>query len=142
MLQENTLSADVLQVKMIEIDENGEVMTRLPKTDYEGQLNRTLLLALYPDIKVVQIQVPQMLLDKFEEKQVASRLASVTIDGRSIVWSAALVRSRTESFMRSTPSTKTSSRRDFKTGLRRRSPISVFCYRIAAFWSNILTLTF
>lgn len=81
MLQENSLSADVLQVKMIEIDENGDVMTRLPKTDYEGQLNRTLLLALYPDIKVVQIQVPQMLLDKFEEKQVASRLASVTIDG-------------------------------------------------------------
>jgi hypothetical protein len=39
-------------------------MTRLPKTDYEGQLNRTLLLALYPDIKVVQIQVPQMLLDR------------------------------------------------------------------------------
>ncbi len=81
MLQEKNLSADVLQVKMIEIDENGEVMARFPKTDYEGQLNRTLLLALYPDIKVVQIQVPQMLLDKFEEKQVASRLASVTIDG-------------------------------------------------------------
>jgi hypothetical protein len=81
MLQGNSLSADVLKVKMIEIDENGDVMTRLPKTDYEGQLNRTLLLALYPDIKVVQIQVPQMLLDRFEEKQVASRLASVTIDG-------------------------------------------------------------
>lgn len=81
MLQGTDLSADVLQVKMIEIDENGEVMTRLPKTDYEGQLHRTLLLALYPDIKVVQIQVPQMLLDRFEEEQVASRLASVTIDG-------------------------------------------------------------
>ena len=81
MLQGNGLSADVLKVKMIEIDENGEVMTRLPKTDYDGQLNRTLLLALYPDIKVVQIQVPQMLLDRFEERQVASRPASVSIDG-------------------------------------------------------------
>jgi hypothetical protein len=81
MLQGTNLSADVLQVKMIEIDENGEVMMRFPKTDYEGQLNRTLLLALYPDIKVIQIQVPKMLLDRFEEKQVASRLSSVTIEG-------------------------------------------------------------
>ena len=81
MTQGNNRSADVLKVKMIEIDENGNVMRRLPKTDHEGQLKRTLLLALYPDIRVVQIQVPQMLLDKFEEKQVTSRLASVTIDG-------------------------------------------------------------
>jgi hypothetical protein len=58
---------EILRVKMIEVDENGNVSRRFPQIDAEGQLNKTLLRTIHPDISVLTIQVPKMMLDDYEE---------------------------------------------------------------------------
>ena len=49
---------DVLRVKQIVIDEEGNVAKRFPRIDAEGQLKNTLLFAMHPEICVLSMQVP------------------------------------------------------------------------------------
>ena len=65
----------------VEIDEEGQVVKRMPKIDREGQLINTLLHRLYPEIKVARVSVPTFSLDEVETEKVKDALSSFTLDG-------------------------------------------------------------
>ncbi|MBV9675957.1 MAG: hypothetical protein JO185_06465, partial [Acidobacteriaceae bacterium] len=71
----------ILPVINVEIDEEGNVVKRLPKIDREGQLINTLLHRLYPDIKVARVTVPTFALDEVETEKVKDALSRFTMDG-------------------------------------------------------------
>jgi len=73
-------ASETLRVKMIEIDENGNVTRRFPQIDAEGQLNKTLLRTIHRDISVLTVQVPRMILDQYEEALITQRIMRVTVD--------------------------------------------------------------
>ncbi len=71
----------VLPVINVEIDQEGNVLKRLPKIDREGQLINTLLHRLYPTIKVARVSVPTCSLDEVETEKVKDALSTFTVDG-------------------------------------------------------------
>jgi hypothetical protein len=71
----------ILPVINVEIDQEGNVVKRLPKIDREGQLVNTLLHRLYPAIKVARVSVPTFSLDEVETEKVKDALSSFTVDG-------------------------------------------------------------
>lgn len=71
----------ILPVINVEIDEEGNVVKRMPKIDREGQLINTLLHRLYPEIKVARVSVPTFSLDEVETEKVKDALSSFTVDG-------------------------------------------------------------
>src|SRR6266700_6025473 len=74
------VAPEILRVKMIEVDENGNVSRRFPQIDAEGQLNKTLLRTIHPDISVLTIQVPKMMLDDYEEALITQRIMHFAVD--------------------------------------------------------------
>src|SRR5260370_8031727 len=71
-------ATDILRVKQIVIDEEGNVAKRFPRIDAEGQLKNTLLFAIHPEICVLSMQVPGGLLDAYEQ----ARISQVLMPGR------------------------------------------------------------
>lgn len=63
------------QVVTLDMDSHGEVNQRL--TALDATLEKTLLRALYPGIKVAVVQVPTEPLDAYEESVVANRMANI-----------------------------------------------------------------
>lgn len=63
------------QVVTLDMDSHGEVNQRL--TALDATLEKTLLHALYPGIKVAVVQVPTEPLDAYEESVVANRMANI-----------------------------------------------------------------
>ena len=57
------VTKSAMQVMALEIDENGQVRKKMMKLDREGQLENTLIQALYPGIRVATVDVPQQPLD-------------------------------------------------------------------------------
>jgi hypothetical protein len=75
-------ATDILRVKQIVIDEEGNVAKRFPRIDQEGQLKNTLLFATYPEICVLSMQVPNGLLDAYEQARISQTLMRVRYEGR------------------------------------------------------------
>jgi hypothetical protein len=75
-------ATDILRVKQIAIDEDGNVAKRFPRIDAEGQLKNTLLYAMYPEICVLSMQVPGGLLDAYEQARISQVLMRVRHEGR------------------------------------------------------------
>jgi hypothetical protein len=75
-------ATDILRVKQIAIDEDGNVTKRFPRIDAEGQLKNTLLYAMHPEICVLSMQVPGGLLDAYEQARISQVLMRVRHEGR------------------------------------------------------------
>ncbi len=75
-------TSEILRVKQIAIDEEGNVTKRFPRIDAEGQLKNTLLFAKYPEICVLSMQVPPGLLDAYEQARISQVLMRVSYEGR------------------------------------------------------------
>ena len=75
-------ATDILRVKQIAIDEDGNVTKRFPRIDAEGQLKNTLLFAMHPEICVLSMQVPGGLLDAYEQARISQVLMRVRYEGR------------------------------------------------------------
>jgi hypothetical protein len=75
-------TSEILRVKQIAIDEDGNVTKRFPRIDSEGQLRNTLLYAQYPEICVLTIQVPPGLLDAYEQARITQTLMRVRYEDR------------------------------------------------------------
>ena len=75
-------TTDILRVKQIVIDEEGNVAKRFPRIDAEGQLKNTLLFAMHPEICVLSMQVPGGLLDAYEQARISQVLMRVRYEGR------------------------------------------------------------
>jgi len=75
-------ATDILRVKQIAIDEDGNVTKRFPRIDAEGQLKNTLLFAMHPEICVLSMQVPAGLLDAYEQARISQVLMRVRHEGR------------------------------------------------------------
>src|ERR1700686_2878054 len=72
-------ATDILRVKQIAIDEDGNVTRRFPRIDVEGQLKNTLLFAIHPEICVLSMQVPGGLLDAYEQARISQVLMRVLL---------------------------------------------------------------
>ena len=70
-----------MPVLALEMDRMGRVTKKMVRFDHEGQLENTLVQALYPGLRVATIDVPQEPLDAFEQAQVAQSLAKLECDG-------------------------------------------------------------
>ena len=70
-----------MPVLALEMDRMGQVRKKLLRFDREGQLENTLLQALYPGIRVATIDIPQEPLDAFEQAQVEQSLAKLECEG-------------------------------------------------------------
>src|SRR5262245_40770383 len=66
--------AEILHVKQIVVDEEGNMRQRIPRSDAEGQLRNTLLFAKYPEICLLSIEVPSGVLDAYEEARISQVL--------------------------------------------------------------------
>ena len=75
-------ATDILRVKQIAIDEDGNVTKRFPRIDAEGQLKNTLLFAMHPEICVLSMQVPGGILDAYEQARISQVLMRVRHEGR------------------------------------------------------------
>ena len=75
-------ATDILRVKQIAIDEDGNVTRRFPRIDVEGQLKNTLLFAIHPEICVLSMQVPGGLLDAYEQARISQVLMRMRYEGR------------------------------------------------------------
>jgi hypothetical protein len=70
-----------MPVLALEMDRMGQVRKKMIRFDREGQLENTLVQALYPGLSVATIDIPQEPLDTFEQAQVAQSLAKLECDG-------------------------------------------------------------
>jgi len=70
-----------MPVLALEMDRTGKVTKKMVRFDREGQLENTLVQALYPGLRVATIDIPQEPLDAFEQAQVAQSLAKLECDG-------------------------------------------------------------
>lgn len=61
------------RMTMLEITRDGRINERLPENNSEGVLDGTLLHALYPDIQVAMVSLPQGFLDIHEESGFSGR---------------------------------------------------------------------
>ena len=74
-------SVNAHRIVMLDIDINGRIEERIPGTGQESWLDRTLLGAMYPNIRVALVSVPTEPLDDVEEARVADRLTTVSHNG-------------------------------------------------------------
>ena len=70
-----------MPVLALEMDRIGQVRKKMLRFDRDGQLENTLIQALYPGIRVATIDIPQEPLDAFEQAQVEQSLAKLECDG-------------------------------------------------------------
>ena len=70
-----------MPVLALEMDRMGQVRRKMLRFDREGQLENTLIQALYPGIRVATVDIPQEPLDTFEQAQVEQSLAKLDCDG-------------------------------------------------------------
>lgn len=77
------VTKSAMQVMALEIDENGHIRKKMMKLDREGQLDNTLIQALYPGIRVATVDVPQQPLDLYQQSRVEQALAKLSCDGIS-----------------------------------------------------------
>ena len=77
------VTKSAMQVMALEIDEKGQVRKKMMKLDREGQLENTLIQALYPGIRVATVDVPQQPLDLYQQARVEQALARLSCDGVS-----------------------------------------------------------
>ena len=70
-----------MPVLALEMDRMGQVRRKMIRFDREGQLENTLVQALYPGLRVATVDIPQEPLDIFEQAQVAQSLAKLECDG-------------------------------------------------------------
>ena len=70
-----------MPVLALEMDRMGQVRKKMIRFDREGQLENTLVQALYPGLRVATIDIPQEPLDTFEQAQVAQSLVKLECDG-------------------------------------------------------------
>ena len=69
-----------MPVLALEMDRIGQVRRKMLRFDREGQLENTLIQALYPGIRVATVDIPQEPLDAFEQAQVEQSLAKLECD--------------------------------------------------------------
>ena len=74
-------SVNAHRIVMLDIDINGRIEERIPGAGQESWLDRTLLGAMYPNIRVALVSVPTEPLDDVEEARVADRLTTVSHNG-------------------------------------------------------------
>lgn len=70
-----------MPVLALEMDRMGQVRRKMIRFDREGQLENTLVQALYPGLRIATVDIPQEPLDIFEQAQVAQSLAKLECDG-------------------------------------------------------------
>jgi hypothetical protein len=78
---ENTSTSTKKPVVVFDIDSQGNVTQQLTDNPQETTLERTLLEALFPDIKVAIVNVPTGFLDGYEESVVANAMAAIQSNG-------------------------------------------------------------
>jgi hypothetical protein len=66
-------ATDILRVKQIVIDEEGNVAKRFPRIDAEGQLKNTLLFAIHPEICVLSCKYRAFLMRTSDQPRVLMR---------------------------------------------------------------------
>ncbi len=69
------------RMTMLEISRDGKITERHPENDSEGLLDGTLLNALYPDIHVAMISLPQGLLEIHEESAFSGKFDLIEHNG-------------------------------------------------------------
>ena len=77
------VTKSAIRITALQIDENGQVSRKMMKLDREGQLENTLIEALYPGIQVATVDVPQQPLDLFQQARVEQALARLSFAGTS-----------------------------------------------------------
>jgi hypothetical protein len=70
-----------LRVVTFDINEMGQMTRKIPKLDREEQLENTILQGLYPDIRVVRLNVPPGRLEAFQEALVEHTMSNFEADG-------------------------------------------------------------
>ena len=76
-----TIVTSQLPVMALEIDEEGTVAQKSMQLTRQGQLDNTLLDALYPGIRVATVEIPGAELDDYGRAKVEQALAKFTIGG-------------------------------------------------------------
>src|ERR1035438_9530566 len=76
-----TIVTSQLPVMALEIDEEGMVAQKSMQLTRQGQLDNTLLDALYPGIHVVTVEIPGAELDDYGRAKVEQALAKFTVGG-------------------------------------------------------------
>jgi hypothetical protein len=69
------------RMTMLEMTRDGKIIERLPENDSEGVLDGTLLHALYPDIHVAMVSLPQGFLDIHEESTFSGKFDLIEHNG-------------------------------------------------------------
>jgi hypothetical protein len=69
------------RMTMLEMTRDGKIIERLPENDSEGALDGTLLNALYPDIHVAMVSLPQGFLDIHEESGFSGKFDLIEHNG-------------------------------------------------------------
>ena len=119
-----TIVKSQLPVLALEIDEEGTVAQKSMQMTRQGQLENTLLDALYPGIRVATVAIPGTELDEYGRAKVEQALANFVLVGWSIASSAPRARRRTASTTPSTRSSRSQSPSVSSNGPKRRSPTS------------------
>src|SRR5205085_5981550 len=70
-----------LQVLNLLVNKEGKIERKMPNVSPQGQLNNTLLEALYPGIQVASVTVTPEPLDQVERARVESALSRFKVDG-------------------------------------------------------------
>mgnify|MGYP001795664868 FL=1 len=70
-----------LQVLNLMVNKEGKIERKMPNVSPQGQLNNTLLEALYPGIQVASVTVTPEPLDQVERARVESALSRFKVDG-------------------------------------------------------------
>jgi hypothetical protein len=76
-----TIVTSQLPVMALEIDEEGTVAQKSMQLTRQGQLDNTLLDALYPGIRVATVEIPGAELDDYGRAKVEQALAKFTVGG-------------------------------------------------------------
>ena len=76
-----TIVSSQLPVMALEIDEEGTVAQKSMQLTRQGQLDNTLLDALYPGIRVATVEIPGAELDDYGRAKVEQALAKFTVGG-------------------------------------------------------------
>ena len=126
-----TIVTSQLPVMALEIDEEGTVAQKSMQLTRQGQLENTLLDALYPGIRVAIVEIPGAELDDYGRAKVEQALAKFTVGGVEYRLIGASGSAKNGSITPSTRNSSGRSRSGSSNGLRRRSPISGFSFRLA-----------
>ena len=83
-----------LPVMALEIDEEGTVAQKSMQLTRQGQLDNTLLDALYPGIRVATVEIPGAELDDYGRAKVEQALAKFTVGAAALAAGAVVVVAR------------------------------------------------